>query len=137
MSNADEQRWRQRLENFSKAMARLEAACAQEEYSDLERAGLIQVFEFSFELAWKTLKDLLYFEGFEEKSPRGTFRRAFQAGYLDEDDTELFLDALDKRNLLAHIYDEDKARDAEALIVERYEPVLRRLLATLEGKSRQ
>lgn len=102
MSNTDEIRWHQRLDNFGKAMAQLKAACNQEEYSDLERAGLVQMFEFSFELAWKVLKDLLFYEGFDAGTPRAVIRTAFTAGYLSEDDSEVFLDALDKRNLLSH-----------------------------------
>ena len=65
MSNTDEVRWQQRLENFGKALAQLDTACDQSEYSDLERAGLVQMFEFSFELSWKVLKDLLFLEGYE------------------------------------------------------------------------
>ncbi len=44
MSNTDEIRWQQRLENFQKALTQLERACQKEEYSDLERAGLVQMF---------------------------------------------------------------------------------------------
>ncbi|KKZ11575.1 MAG: nucleotidyltransferase, partial [Candidatus Synechococcus spongiarum 142] len=42
MSNADEIRWRQRLANFSNALAQLSAACHQPDYTDLERSGLVQ-----------------------------------------------------------------------------------------------
>jgi len=102
MSNADEIRWQQRLENFGKAMAQLEAACSKDKLTDLERAGLVQMFEFSFELAWKALKDLLFYEGFDVKSPRATIRTSFEQEYISEDDCEVFLDALDKRNILSH-----------------------------------
>ena len=78
MSNTDEIRWQQRLENFGKAISQLETACSRDEYSDLERAGLVQMFEFSFELAWKTLKDLLFSEGYDEKTPRSVIRRSFE-----------------------------------------------------------
>ena len=134
MSNTDEIRWQQRLVNFNKAMSQLEAACEEDEYSDLERAGLVKIFEFSFELAWKTLKDLLFYEGFEEKTPREVLRRAFEAGYLDDADTETALDAMEKRNLLSHTYNEKTAREAESLIKDRYAPMLRVLLATLNEK---
>jgi len=67
MSNADEIRWRQRLDNFSHALAQLSAACNQPGYTDLERSGLVQTFEFTFELAWKTLQDLLFYEGYGAK----------------------------------------------------------------------
>ncbi|NOZ86219.1 MAG: nucleotidyltransferase [Deltaproteobacteria bacterium] len=135
MSNSDEIRWRQRLANFSKAMAQLEAACDLVDYSDLERAGLVQTFEFSFELGWKTLKDLLFYEGYDEKTPRDVIRRAFEAGYLAEEDTETALDALDKRNLLSHTYDEEIAEEAVELIKERYGPMLRRVRDKLLEKQ--
>lgn len=134
MSNTDEIRWQQRLENFGKAMAQLEAACDQEDYSDLERAGLIQMFEFSFELAWKVLKDLLFYEGYDVKSPREVVRTSFETGYLSEDDSEIFLDALKKRNLLSHTYEEETAIEAEHLIKEQYFPLLDRIYETLETK---
>ena len=134
MSNSDEMRWQQRLENFEKAMIRLQAACEMDEYSELERTGLVKTFEFSFELAWKTLKDLLYFEGYDEKSPREVLRRAFAVGYLEESQTEIVLDALDKRNLLSHTYDEGIAEEAVALITQQYAPVLAALLQKLQSR---
>ena len=135
MSNSDEIRWQQRLANFRKAMAQLEAACDLEDYSDLERAGLVQTFEFSFELGWKTLKDLLFYEGYDEKTPRDVIRRAFEAGHLSEEDTETALNALDKRNLLSHTYDEETAEEAVSLIREQYAPMLCRLRDKLLEKQ--
>ena len=64
------------------------------------------MFEFTMELAWKTLKDLLRYEGFETKTPRETLRTAFEAGYLTEDETQALLDALAKRSLLSYTYNE-------------------------------
>ncbi len=137
MSNTDDVRWRQRLENFGKALRQLEAACDREEYSDLERAGLVQMFEFSIELAWKTLKDLLFAEGYDEKTPRSVIRRSFEVEYLGEDDAETLLDALKKRNLLSHIYEEETAEEAVRLIREKYFPALRKLFGTLRDKEEQ
>ena len=51
MSNSDERRWQQRLDNFGMALAQLTDACERERYDDLERAGLIKTFEFCFELS--------------------------------------------------------------------------------------
>ena len=135
MSNTDTIRWQQRLENFGKALSRLETACDQDKYSDLERAGLVQIFEFSFELAWKTLKDLLFSEGFDEKTPRSVIRRSFEVKYLTEADAEAFLDALKKRNLLSHTYEEEIAEKALELIRETYFPVLQRAYSTLLDKQ--
>ncbi len=134
MSNTDEIRWQQRLDNFGKAIAQLEAACQQREYSDLERAGLVQMFEFSFELSWKVLKDLLFYEGYDANSPREVIRKSFEVEYISEEDSEVFLDALAKRNLLSHTYEEETALEAERLIKEQYCPLLCKVYETLERK---
>ena len=115
MSNSDERRWQQRLDNFGTALAQLTDACKRERYDDLERAGLIKTFEFCFELSWKVLRDLLFYEGHEEKVPRAVIRKSFEVDYIDEDDCETLLDALDKRNLLSHTYWGNAAREAESL----------------------
>ena len=134
MNTPREQRWRQRMESFSAALARLDEACQQTSYTKLERAGLVQTFVFSYELGWKVLRDLLLYEGFDSNSPRDVIRQGFEAGYLDEDDCETFLDAVGRRNLLTHTYRDETAREAEALINNRYHPMLRRLYQALERK---
>ena len=136
MSSSDERRWQQRLDNFGTALAQLTSACERERYDDLERAGLIKTFEFCFELSWNVLKDLLFYEGFDEKVPRAAIRKSFEVDYIDESDCETLLDALDKRNLLSHTYRSDAAREAESLIKERYHPVLLRLHRTLDAKRK-
>jgi len=128
-------RWRQRLENYGKALARLTAACELDEYSDLERAGLAQTFAFTFELAWKTLKDRLFFEGLDANSPREAIRRGFEAGHLVESDAELFLEALAKRNLISHTYEHKTALLAERLIKDQYHPLLQRLFDALKASA--
>ena len=124
MANADDIRWQQRLENFSSALAQLSTVYNQPDYTDLERSGLVQTFEFSFALACNTFKDLLFYEGYDVKSPRAAIRQAFAAEYLDEEDCETLLDALDKRNLLSHTYRKALALEAEALIKTCYHPAL-------------
>ena len=130
----DEARWKQRHDNFRNALDRLSQACAKRDYSDLERAGLVQIFQFTFELSWKSLKDLLFYSGFVRTTPRGVIRASFEAGFIDEDDCETLLDALEKRNRLCHIYLEEVAVEAEALIRDRYHPSLIRICASLEDR---
>ena len=103
-------------------------------YTDLERSGLVKTFEFSYELAWKTLKDLLSYEGYDAESPRAVFRQSFEARYLEENDCETFIDALNKRNRLSHTYNETLAQEAEELIKFRYLPILLKLHQKLESK---
>ena len=134
MSNFEEQRWKQRLDNFGVALAQLTNACNRERYDDLERAGLIKTFEFCFELSWNVLKDLLFYEGHDVKVPRAVFRKSFEVDYLSESDCESLLDALGKRNLLSHTYRQELAVEAETLIKERYYPVLLGIYQTLNAK---
>ena len=135
MSNTDPIRWRQRLENFAAALAQLNEACEQERYSNLERAGLIKTFEFCFELSWKVLKDLLFYEGYEVKSPRAVICKSFEVSYIAESDCETLLNALDQRNLLSHTYRKSVALEAEALVKDHYHPVLMRLHETLSARA--
>lgn len=107
-------RWKQRFENLAKANVRLEAACSYSSYSELELAGLIQTFEFTFALTWKTFKDILEYEGYEVASPRSVIRTALEANHLSPDQCETLLDALGKRNLLTHTYDEENPRVSSA-----------------------
>ncbi|MCH8539461.1 MAG: nucleotidyltransferase substrate binding protein [Opitutales bacterium] len=134
MSNADPIRWQQRLQQFEKASGLLFEALERSvfELSQLEQEGVIQRFEYTFELAWKTLKDLLFYEGFDLKSPRDVIRQAFTSEYLNEEDTEQMIDALNKRNLLSHTYEEATAREALTEIQDNYAPALHRLLRTLQ-----
>jgi len=137
MSNTDPIRWKQRLQQFKKAETRLTEALADgyEVLSRLEQEGVIQRFEYTFELGWKVLKDLLFYEGFDLKSPRDVIRQAFESEYLNEDDTETALNALEKRNLLTHTYEEKTMLEALDLIESHFQPMLSRLLKTLERKD--
>ena len=126
-------RWKLRFENLKDAFAKLEKGCEQEEYNDLELAGLVQTFNFTFELCWKTLKDLLTSEGYEVNSPRETIRKAFEMSLIDN--VEQWFNALESRNLLSHIYNESTAKQAEAWIKGNFEPMLRECVATLQGRT--
>lgn len=104
--NQKEIRWKQRFENFKIAFKRLsEAVNNINNLDDLSKEGLIQRFEYTFELAWKTLKDYLEYKGEIAKFPRDVLKKAFQTELIDNG--EIWFEMLDKRNLIAHIYDED------------------------------
>ena len=126
-------RWKLRLENLKQALARLEEACAQTEYSNLELAGLVQTYQFTFELCWKTLKDLLTLEGYEVNSPRETIRKAFEMSLIA--DVDRWFNALESRNILSHIYDESTAKQAMSCIKDIYEPMLRECVASLNERA--
>ena len=125
-------RWKQRFQNYEASLRELRNALEKTEYTTLERAGLIQFFEISFELAWKTLKDLLFYEGYDVNSPKSVLRQAFASGIIIEG--ELWIRALDRRNLFSHTYNSDLAEEAVNLILEIYSPLLFALETELKGR---
>lgn len=126
-------RWKQRFSNYNKATMQLTEFIEKGELNKFEVQGLIQCFEYTFELAWKTMKDYLEQEGFEVKSPRGTIQTAFQIQLITDGHT--WIDALNKRNLMAHTYDEEVAKEAEQLIKQKYYPMIKELSNKLRKEN--
>ena len=95
--NMKDIRWKQRFQNFQRAYLLLEDSTSIEKPSDVERAGLIQFFEMTFELAWKLIKDFLQEQGFTVNSPKDALKQAFQSEIIK--DGHVWIDALEDRNL--------------------------------------
>ncbi len=121
MTNPDI-RWKQRFDNYIKALSRLDAAvtlAGKRPLSELEQQGLVQAFEFTHELSWKLLKDFL-----EDRGNTGIFgskdaiREAFSAGIITNG--EIWMDMLVKRNLSNHTYNQSIADDISDSILNRY-----------------
>ena len=117
-------RWKQRFSNFEKIYKLLLQYVNKPIENDLERAGMIQFFEISFELAWKVMKDYLESQEIVVKSPRETIKQAYQIGLID--DGHIWMDALSDRNLTVHTYDEALARKMVDDITGLYFPELRK-----------
>jgi len=83
MNNLKDIRWKQRFENFNRSYKLMEKYSKQQITSELEKAGIIQFFEMTFELACEVLKDYLEVEGYVVKSPREAIKQAFQIGLID------------------------------------------------------
>ena len=115
-------RWKQRLANYQLAMGQLSEFIAKESLNKFERQGLIQCFEYTFELAWKTFKDYLEDGGQTVQSPRTAIQLAFQSGIIKNGHE--WIDALEKKNIFAHSYNENYASLAEQLIKNNYYPML-------------
>jgi nucleotidyltransferase substrate binding protein (TIGR01987 family) len=112
-------RWKQRLMNYSKALAQLRKFIDKGELNELEEQGMIQCFEYTYELGWNTLKD--FFESKGEvgiNGSRDAFRLAFNRGVIQ--DGELWMDMVDDRRLTVHTYDEEKADEMVAKIRDIY-----------------
>lgn len=119
-------RWKQRFQNFSRAYTLLRDACDSDidSLSQLEKEGVIQRFEYTFELAWKVLKDKMQDDGIQldQISPKAVVRQAFSAGYVK--DAEAWLDMIGDRNLMSHTYDFAKFEAVISTIKVRYLAVL-------------
>ena len=132
-------RWRQRSSNYRRALARLVEAVelsGQRPLSDLERQGLIQAFEFTHELSWKTLKDFLASRGIEELyGSRDTTREAFAQGLIT--DGEAWMEMIRHRNLSTHTYDEATVQEIVTAVVSRYIVAFQELETRLQDWERR
>ena len=133
-ANPEPPRWHYRFESFSRAFARLRAAAEMDpaELSDLEREGLVQRFEYTFELAWKTLKDLLEHDGMRiepQPTPRNVIRTAHEIGMID--DGQAWIDMLTDRNAMSHKYDSEVFEDVAKKVHRWYLYLLEELLESL------
>jgi nucleotidyltransferase substrate binding protein (TIGR01987 family) len=106
--------------NYQKAFTSLERALAEPVRTERDIAGVIQTFEFVYELAWKNLKRLLEFDGQFTQTPRETLSAAFQVGFIA--DESVWLDMMKDRNLSVHTYDEKFAREMLERIRNHYFP---------------
>lgn len=116
-------RWEQRFRNFERGFILLRSALEErgiKEFSDLELEGLIQRFEYTFELAWKTLKDYLEYSGvvLAPITPASVIKAAFAAKVIE--DGQRWMDMLKHRNLMSHTYDFAKFQEAVTAIRARY-----------------
>ncbi|KYK86386.1 nucleotidyltransferase, partial [Aggregatibacter actinomycetemcomitans serotype d str. SA2200] len=100
-------RWKQRFENYKRALNQLETAL--HEYADTNldiiKEGIIQRFEFTHELAWKLMQDILQAEGVVDiLGSRTATRMAFNRGLIQQGD--IWLEMVKSRNITVHTYDE-------------------------------
>jgi len=120
--NAQDIRWIQRFNHFSKAFSQLNAAvqlARQRPLSKLEEQGLIQAFEYTHELAWNTLKDFLESRGVRNLyGSKETTREAFKTGLIENG--EAWMDMIQSLNLTSHTYDESTASHIVSAILNAY-----------------
>lgn len=132
-------RWIQRLTHYRRALAKLMDAvhlARQRPLSELEQQGLIQAFEYTHELAWKTLKDFLESRGVQNLyGSRDTTREAFKQGLLENG--EVWMKMIESRNLTSHTYNESIAQQVVDAVLGRYVGELEALWQRLEELARQ
>lgn len=133
----DPPRWHLRYDNFKRAMGRFDEAILglrSGNQSLLESEGTIQRFEYTLELAWKTMRDWLGSSGVavDVASAPNVFRAAFSSGLIDDGDS--WVRGMRDRNELSHEYREASFQRVLAAIDATYYPLFKLLEARLQAE---
>ncbi len=134
----DDTRWKQRFQNFERAFLLLKSTFKDKplsEMSDLEKEGVVQRFEYTFELAWKTIKDYLEYTGIvlEQITPRQVIKQAFAAKIIT--DGTQWIEMLGHRNLMSHTYNKETFNNAVNAIANPYVKKIDQVYLLLKEKS--
>jgi len=134
MDKSKDVRWQQRFNNFSKAFNQLEKFMAEPDLNPLEVQGLIKAFEYTFELNWKTLQDLLKEKGYLDiVGPRPVIEQSFADGTIL--DGKEWMRMLKSRNLTSHTYNEEIAEEIVKDIRASYLALLKELKNKLASEE--
>lgn len=117
-------RWHQRLQNFGAALDEMTAdmkILSQRKLTRIEEKGLIQSFEFTYEMAWNTIKDFFEYEGeVDIVGSRGAFRHAFKRGLIEHG--QIWMDMIESRIQTVHTYNKETADKILQEIICHYYP---------------
>lgn len=131
MTLREDIRWQQRFANYRKALGQLEKFILKGELSELEEQGLIKAFEYTYELAWNTMKDYLEYQGIlDVAGSRDTIREAFKINLINNG--EDWMEMIASRNLTSHSYNEDTADQIADAVTGTYFGLFKTLEAKLE-----
>ena len=115
-------RWQQRFSNFNKAFLKLSQAVAQakeKKLSELETEGLIQRFEYTYELAWKTLQDYIKDIGIPDiNGPSKVLQEALKMKLIT--DSSGWSQLKKSREKTSHTYDPETAEEIKELILNLF-----------------
>ena len=118
--------------NLERALNELDDYLSVSTPSKVERAGIIQGFEFCFELFWKLFKKISEDEGLQAGSPKAALRAAYQQQFFKDQD--LWLQMLEDRNLTVHTYNEQLSKDIYSRIKSHYKAEFDRVFKEIKGK---
>jgi nucleotidyltransferase substrate binding protein (TIGR01987 family) len=125
-------RWVQRFNHYNKALTQLQLFIVKKDLSDLERQGLIKSFEYTYELAWNTMKDFYESQGESGiQGSRDAIRLAFKRGLVT--DGQGWMDMVESRIQTVHSYDEAIAKQVAAAIFGKYSALFLELQAILKS----
>ncbi len=112
-------RWIQRFENFNKALAQLSKFIEKGELNELEIQGIIQSFEYTYELAWNVMKDFLKEKGNQNIfGSRDAITESYKLGLIANGDG--WMNMFKDRNQTSHTYNEEVVNQIYKNITEHY-----------------
>lgn len=127
------ERLKEKFAEYKKAVNKLKEALEEDASNPLLYDGVMQRFEFTYELAWKLMKLYLESEGIVTvNSPRLAFKEAFATGIIIEGET--WIDMINARNLTVHIYNEQMAKEIYDKVKDKYYPAFVAFASKMEGK---
>jgi nucleotidyltransferase substrate binding protein (TIGR01987 family) len=130
MSEKCDIRWQQRFSNYRKALKQMGEFLDKQNLNKLEEQGLVKAFEYTFELAWNTLKDFMEYQGISEiVGSRDAVRKAFSEDILKNG--HVWMQMIESRNKTSHTYNEKTADEIVRLVKEAYHPAFCELEKTL------
>ncbi len=121
--------WKQRFQNYEKAFMNFEETVTCIKTYGINKIyvmALIQAYEITFELAWKTIKDYLEFNGIKVDTPREVIKEAFQKNIIKNG--QVWIEMMEARNKTSHTYREEFALELANEIMENYRTEFFKLL---------
>lgn len=151
MTDNKDNRWEQRFSNYNKALKKLKEAVeylekdlndkeidiedeiAEDVLDDIIKEGLIQRFEYTYEMAWNVMKDYALYQGNSEiGGSRDAIRFAFSSNLIS--DGELWMDMIKSRIKTSHTYNEETANEIYQKILNDYYFAFLKFQTVMEGK---
>jgi nucleotidyltransferase substrate binding protein (TIGR01987 family) len=129
----EQENWERKKRTFKNALDRLEESLQIPTDQNIVIDGVIQRFEFTFELSWKWLKQYLEYKGIlDAKAPRDVFRHAYALDIIQ--DGEAFIEMMKDRKISSHTYDEATANAIYKRIKDQHYFLLLALYNRFKGE---
>ena len=132
----NDQRWKQRFQNFENAyntFCRILEGYENDRENEITQMALVQAFEFTYELAWNTMKDFLENEGYDDVgNSKKTIRTAFKAELIS--DAEKWMEIIERRNLASHAYNAIILKETVDFIHNEFYPTVKKLYEDLKKR---
>ena len=130
-----EKSYTKRLNAFEKSLETLSGAKSEDKNNLFVLSGTIMIFNLTFDLAWKLIKEILKedygISDFPSGSPKETLKKAKSVNLINDD---IWLEMLDDRNELTHDYDYDSALEKYNKIISDYIPLLQHFRENIPKK---